>query len=117
VRAQPQAPGQVMLTPLRIDGLEGPVALAQVMAPSSRLLAMSDAPDHIRAGSTPGRVLGASSGGLVVPQTERLWLLARSKEPTTVTIAPVRVSGALALSLDEGDMARLPSAPVASRAL
>src|SRR5262249_2341696 len=61
-----------------------------------------------------GRVLGASSGGLVVPQTERLWLLARSKEPTTVTIEPVRVSGTLALTLDEGDMARIPSTPVAS---
>jgi hypothetical protein len=114
LRAQPQAPSQVTLAPLRIDGLEVPVAFAQVIAPSSMLLAMSDAPDNIRVGSTPGRVLGASSGGLVVPQTERLWLLARSKEPTTVTIEPVRVSGEFALTLNEGDMARIPGAPVAS---
>src|SRR5262249_44468061 len=113
-RAQPQSPGQVTLALLDIDGIDTPVALAQVTAPSSTLLAMSGAPDTIRAGSAPGRALGASSGGLIVPQTERLWLLARSKEPTTVTIEPVRVSRAFALSLDEGDMARIPGAPVVS---
>jgi hypothetical protein len=31
-----------------------------------------------------------------------------------ITIAPMRVSGALALTLNEGDMARIPSGPVAS---
>ncbi len=114
LREQPQAPGQVTLTPLRIDGLDVPVALALVTAPSSTLLTMSGAPDDIRVGSTPGRFLGASSGGPVVPQTERLWLLARSNEPTIVTIAPVRLSGALALTLNEGEAARIPGAPVAS---
>jgi uncharacterized protein len=114
LRAQPQALGQVTLAPLRLDALEAPVVLAQVSAPSSTLLAMRGAPDTIRAGSTPGRVLGASSNGLVVPQTERLWLLARSQAPVTVTLEPVRVSGALALTLNEGDMARIPGEPVPS---
>src|SRR5262245_30809417 len=111
---QPQVPGEITLAPRRIDGLDVPITLAQVTAPSSTILAMRGAPDNIRAGSTPGRLLGASSDGLVVPQTERLWLLAHTNEPTTVTIAPVRVSGALALTLNEGDMARIPGAPVAS---
>src|SRR5262249_38065474 len=114
LREQPQAPGQVTLTPRRLDGLDTPVALAQVTALSSTILTMSGAPDDLRTGSTPGRVLGASSGGLIVPQTERLWLLARANAPTIVTIAPLRVSGALALTLNEGDVARLPGAPVAS---
>jgi len=114
LREQPQAPGKVTLTPLRIDGLDVPIALAQVTAPSSTILAMSGAPDAIRAGSTPGRVLGASPGGLVVPQTEQLWLLARSNEPTMVTLEPVQLSDALALPLSEGDVARIPGGPVAS---
>ncbi|MGH8631187.1 MAG: hypothetical protein ACREU7_10565, partial [Burkholderiales bacterium] len=114
LREQPQAPGQVTLAPRRIAGLDMPVALAQVTAPSSMILAMSGAPDTLHVGSTPGRVLDASSGGLVVPQTERLWLLARANESSTVMIEPVRASGDLALTLNEGDIARLPGASVAS---
>lgn len=114
LRVPPQAPGQVTLTPLRIDGLEASVALAQVSAPASTLLAMRDAPDDLYAGSMPGRVLGTSSDGLVAPQTERLWLVARANAPTTVAIVPARVSGSLALTLNAGEIARLPGAPVPS---
>jgi uncharacterized protein len=113
LREQPQSPGKITLEPRRIAGLDTPVVLAQVTAPSSTLLAVSGAPDAIRVGSTPGRVLGASSGGLVVPQTERVWLLARANAPTTVTLEPVRVSDALALTLNAGEIARLPGASVA----
>jgi uncharacterized protein len=109
-----QAPGQVVLTPLRLEGLTIPLVLAQVTAPASAMLVMRGAPEAVNTGSTPGRLLGATTGDLLVPQTEQLWLLARASEPTTVMIEPVRLAHTLALTLNAGESARIPGAPVAS---
>ncbi|MGE3536122.1 MAG: lysozyme inhibitor LprI family protein [Candidatus Tectimicrobiota bacterium] len=118
VRDEPlQPPGQITLTPLQSPGLDSPIALAQVAAPEAVLLALRGAPAWLQAGSTPGRLLRTSTGDLLSPQTERLWLLARRPEAATVLLEAVRLAGPLELTLNDGETARLPVTPLASGSL
>lgn len=108
--AAPQVLGSVTLTPFQVAGLETPLALAQIQVPEATIVTLSGAVEGLDVGATPGRPLQRHTGSPVVPQTERLWLLGPAA--ATVTVAPTAVPGPVALSLNEGETARIPAAPV-----
>ncbi|MGA2124986.1 MAG: hypothetical protein ABSG76_02430 [Xanthobacteraceae bacterium] len=103
--------GAVTLEPFGIDGIATPGSVALVATPSAGLVTLAGRVAGLRQGSAPGRVLRAADAGVLVPQSERLWLLARAGEAVTVGIAPVSAGpGDIALTLDDGERATVPVA-------
>jgi hypothetical protein len=103
--------GAVTLEPFRIDGVKLSASVALVATPSAGLVTLAERVAGLRQGSAPGRVLRAADTGVLVPQSERLWLLSRDSEAVTVTIAPVSARPVdIALTLDDGERATVPAA-------
>lgn len=107
VAQQAQQVGKVTLSPLRIDGVATPVAIARIAAPSLSALEMRDAPDGVRTGSSPGRALEVASGRSLFPQSDQLWLLARGGAPIDVALDPLEAKNELALALGENEIVHL----------
>jgi len=112
-RASAQGLGNVTLVPLELEGIEMPVRVALVTTPASALVSIAGPPADLRQGSAPGRALSAVTGSLIAPQSERLWLVERGREPRSLKLEAVPVSqGEIALSLGAGEKATLRSGPI-----
>jgi hypothetical protein len=113
LREPAQPIGTIALKPLAIDGLGTPASIALVAAPAAGLITLRERIDGLRQGSAPGRMLRPAESGVLVPQSELLWLVAPGDEARSVTIASASARSAdLALTLEEGERATLPQAPV-----
>lgn len=111
IREPTQPLGSVTLAPRTLDGIAQPVRIALVAIPSSGLVTFKERASGILEGSKPGRVLSATDGGILAPQSERLWLVSTGAAPQTVTIEALPASsGEIALTLAEGDIATLAQA-------
>ncbi len=111
-----QALGAVSLKP--IEGLEPPIEVAAVAQKSKSLFILNEAPAGLRQGSTPGRELSAAAGGIIAPQSERVWFLARGPalDALQLTAVPPTLK-TIALDLADGDVATLSQPEPASGSL
>ncbi|MGA2638503.1 hypothetical protein [Methylocella sp.] len=101
-----QALGAVSLKP--IEGLEPPIEVAAVAQKSKSLIMLNEAPAGLRQGSTPGRELSAAAGGIIAPQSEHVWFLARGAGPATLRLDAIPSTlKTIALDLANGDVATL----------
>lgn len=113
LRAPAQALGNVTMAPLELEGITMPVRVALVTTPASALVSLAGPPADLHQGSAPGRALRALAGGLIAPQSERLWLVDRGSGPRSLKLEGAPVSpGEIALSLDAGEKATLRSGPI-----
>ena len=109
IRESAQPLGSVTLAPRTLDGIARPVRVGLVAIPSSGLVTLKERASGIVEGSKPGRVLSGTDGGILAPQSERLWLVSRGAAPQTVAIEAFPASaGAIALTLAENDVATIP---------
>jgi hypothetical protein len=106
VNAPEQVLGAVSLKP--IEGLEPPIEVAAVARESKSLVLLHETPAGLRQGSAPGRELSAATEGIVAPQSERLWFLARGAGPDTLQLDAVPATlKTIPLDLAKGDVATL----------
>ncbi|PNG27193.1 hypothetical protein CR492_03635 [Methylocella silvestris] len=95
------------LRPLAIEGMSPPVLVAAVGAPAKSLVRLGDAPDGLRQGSAPGRVLTEAGDGVLAPQSERLWFIKRGGAGA-LAVAPLPSNlREIELDLAAGDVATL----------
>ena len=116
VSAVPQGVGAVALAPLTLEGIEGAPRAGLVGAPAAGLLKLGGDAAGVLAGSTPGEALRPIEGGVIVPQSERVWLLSRRRDMAKLDLAALMPAAAepVALSLPAGGVATLPAVPVGS---
>jgi hypothetical protein len=115
VRQPAQALGSVALTALALGGMTSPVRLAQVVVPGGTVITLAGSAEGLRQGSAPGVPLRAITGGLIAPQSDRLWLVARGADVKPLVLQPAPATPAeLALSLGEGEKAAVRAGAVAS---
>jgi hypothetical protein len=116
VPAAAQPVGAVDLAPLALDGNTRPLRTALVAAPAAGLLRLGDATTGLLAGSVAGEALRPIEGGVVVPQSDRVWLLTRDGATAKLDLAAlVPAAGQpIALSLPAGGVATLPVIPAAA---
>ncbi len=115
--AAPEEPGKVALKPVALDGLKGKYRAALVHAPLAGLVGLAGTHEGLSAGSTPGRTLEPAAGGILIPQSERLWLLSRGEAGDTLSLDPYSAAGEIALALGDGEKASLPQAAVPANKL
>jgi hypothetical protein len=109
LRMAAQPMGQVTLAPFPIDGFAQPVSIAAVAIPGASLVTLASPVPGLRQGSAPGRPLRLSEGGVLTPQSDRLWLVARGSAPQTVTIdALAQNAREIALALADGETGTIP---------
>lgn len=108
-----QGIGQVRLERVPIEGFDPTVEVAAVAADAKSLLILKHAPDGMRAGSAFGRMLRAVKGGVIAPQSERLWFIKRGGGGGAIELDAVpSTMKKISLDLAEGDVATL-SQPIA----
>lgn len=114
VATQPQPPGAIVLKPVTFDGVGTKLRAALVAAPGGGLVTLAGGPSlsgessGLSEGSAAGRPLRPASAGVIVPQSDRLWLLSRS-ELETVSVTATPAAGSIPLALGEGETAILPA--------
>lgn len=109
VRDTPQEPGRVAFTSVPLDGF-APLQVALVHAPGSGLLAIAGDTAGLFDGSRAGHALAPAPLGTLVPQSDAVWLAARSAQAPAVSLSAVeKPAGALALVLPEDGAATMPA--------
>lgn len=101
-------PGDIALEPVIIDGLGLSLNVALAHAPSAGLVELGASADLL-VGASAGRPLKAATSGLFAPQSDHLWLVARTGGH--VQVAPAQPSAEIALTLASGDRAVVPATP------
>src|SRR4029079_10480870 len=86
LRLPAQPMGKVAFAPLPIEGLGQELQVAAVAVPDAGLARLVSPGAGLSQGSTAGRPLQSTEGGVLVPQSEWLWLLARGSAGRTVEI-------------------------------
>jgi hypothetical protein len=88
---------------------------ALVAAPAAALIRLGGEGGGVLAGSAAGEALRPVDGGIIVPQTERVWLLSRGGGAARLNLAALVPAAAqpLALALPAGGVASLPALPAA----
>ncbi|WP_049768074.1 hypothetical protein [Methylocella silvestris] len=95
------------LRPLAIEGMSQPVLVAAAGAPSKSLVRLAGAPDGLRQGSAPGRMLTEAGDSVLAPQSERLWFVKRGGAGA-LDVAPLPSNlHEIELDLAAGDVATL----------
>jgi uncharacterized protein len=108
VTAEAQALGAIALKPVTLEGVKTQVRAALVNTPAASLVSLARLHDALRQGSAPGAVMAPATGGVIVPQNERLWLLSSGEGDETLSLAAVDSSTKdISLALAEGEKARL----------
>jgi uncharacterized protein len=103
---EPQPPGAMAITQVPLEGMPQTLAAVPVAVPGSRPLSIGGATDIWVASA--GRALAAPDGPVILPQNERIWLLAQRDQPVLTVTALTGLTGPLALPRD--GQAWLPSA-------
>jgi hypothetical protein len=118
VPAVAQPVGAVALAPLAPEGITRRIRTALVAAPASGLLRLGGDTAGILAGSAAAGALRPIEGGIIVPQSDRVWLLTRDRDMAKVDLATLVPAAAepIALSLPAGGIATLPAVPASSTA-
>jgi uncharacterized protein len=112
INAKEQAPGNIAWTPLTIDGVSTSLRYAAINASNKTPLALKDHAMGLLQGSRAGRPLAPMESGLMAPQSDRVWLLARGETPQALHVdAVLPVQRDLALDLAASDTATLPATP------
>jgi len=106
--AQPLGP--VTPQPVTVADLPQHFSAAFLAVPGALPVALGGA--DVLAASGAGRVLAPPEGGLVLPQDDRLWVVAKGTGPVSVAPVDVPPGQALALSLPGAGSAMLPAAPL-----
>ncbi|MBR0667556.1 hypothetical protein GXW71_24580, partial [Roseomonas hellenica] len=102
----PSLPAQPLGTVTPVPaGLSGDLHVALVAVPDAALVAVTGA--ALSQVSAPGRGLAPVAGGLIAPQSQRLWLLASGPAPLQVSAAAI--ARPLILTLAAGETATLPA--------
>jgi hypothetical protein len=115
IREPAQALGTVTLAPITLDGIARPIGIGLVAIPSSGLVMLKERVAGMMESSKPGRVLAGTDGGVLAPQSERLWLVSRGAAAPTITVEALAPSaGEIALTLAENDSATIPQAAAAA---
>ncbi|SDR59926.1 Protein of unknown function [Rhizobiales bacterium GAS113] len=113
LRQPVQAMGTVTFAPFAIEGFAQPVRVAAVAVPGAGLVNVKERRPDLRQGSAPGRPLRPTEGGVLVPQSDRLWLVASATGAQSVTVEPVsQDAGEIALDLSNGETATVPKSSV-----
>ncbi len=102
-----RALGDISLEPLTVDGLGLTLNVALVHVPSAGLIELETTGDLL-AGASMDHPLRAAASGLLAPQSDRLWLVARKDGPVRAT--PAKLDGEVGLTLAAGDQAVVPAA-------
>jgi hypothetical protein len=108
-----QSVGAVEVAPLPLEGMPRPLRTGLVAAPTAGLLRLTGDTAGILAGSAAGQALRPVEGGVVVPQSDRVWLMTRGREAAKLELAalvPARAEP-IALSLPADGVATLPATP------
>jgi uncharacterized protein len=115
VSAVAQPVGLVNLAPLPLGDTFSNLRTALVTAPQAGLIRFGRDTAGIFAGSATGQALSPIEGGIIVPQSDRVWLLSRGSGEAELAIDAVvpAPDQAIALSLPSGWAATVPAAPVA----
>ena len=101
------AQGLGAVTPLAVDGTASPVALAKLRLETPVPIVLTGA--TFLAGGWPGHALAIPDGTMVVPQSETVWLIARTPAPLTATAVVLAAGETMGLPIPAGGMARLSS--------
>jgi hypothetical protein len=115
VSAAAQPVGLVNLAPLALEERFGNLRTALVAAPQAGLIRLGQDAAGIFAGSATGQALRPIEGGIILPQSDRVWLLSRGSGEAELALDPI-VPGpdqAIALSLPPGGAATMPATPLA----
>jgi hypothetical protein len=117
--AAPHPIGTVDLAPLTLDGMPGRLRAAVVAVPGADLVRLGRDPTGILAGSSPGEALRPVEGRVIVPQSDRVWLLARDRHKPSLALSMLIPATAepIAISLPPGGSAALPAASAADGGL
>jgi uncharacterized protein YecT (DUF1311 family) len=107
-----QALGEIRLETVALPGLDRPAKAALVAVPGSALVTLADSVPGLREGSSPARGLSELSGSVVVPQTERLWLLMLGNADRLTLRPASATAGPSFLTLQPGATATIPDAPL-----
>jgi uncharacterized protein len=108
VAAGAQAPGRIVLSPAALDGVRAKIRTALVNASAASLVALAGEHKNLSQGSTPGAPLASVTGGVIAPQSERLWLLSAGEGGGTLVLEALDASAKdISLALAEGETARL----------
>ena len=107
--------GAVGLAPLALDEVFGSVRTALLTAPEAGLIRVpQNVATGILAESAAGQALRPIEGGIIVPQSDRVWLISRGRAEAELTLEPLvpAPSEAVGLRLPAGAVATIPAAPV-----
>jgi uncharacterized protein len=112
--ADAQPVGLVNLAPLALDETFGTFRTALVAAPQAGLIRLDQDTAPILTGSAAGQALSPIEGGIIVPQSDRVWLLSRGSAAAEVALAVLAPAPdqAIALNLPPGGAAMVPATPV-----
>jgi hypothetical protein len=116
VPAAAQPVGAVALAPLAPEGIARRIRTGLVAVPAAGLIRVGGDSAGILAGSAAAEALRPIEGGVIVPQSDRVWLLTRDRDMAKLDLAALVPAAAepIALSLPAGGVATLPAAPVAA---
>ncbi len=107
----PQEPARATLQDVDREALPG-LQVASIGVPLASLVQMPDA-DGVLVGSLPGRALMPVDGRIVVPQSSRLWMVARNRPGTQLGLQLMQnLDTSVQLSLAPAEIATLPATPV-----
>jgi hypothetical protein len=114
VPAAAQPVGAVALAPLAPEGITRRMRTGLAAAPASGLIRVGGDTAGILAGSAEAEALRPIEGGIIVPQSDRVWLLTRDRDIAKLDLAALVPAAAepIALSLPAGGVATLPATPV-----
>jgi hypothetical protein len=114
VTAPAQPVGLVNLAPLALGETFGNLRTALVAAPQAALIGLRQDAAGIFAGTATGQALSPIEGGIIVPQSDRVWLLSRGSAEAELALDPLvpAPDQAIALSLPPGGAATVTATPV-----
>jgi uncharacterized protein len=117
--AAAQPVGLVDFAPLALDEVFGTLRTALVAAPQAGLIRLGRDTAGIFAGSATGQALSPIEGGIIVPQTDRVWLLSRGSGESELALDPLvpTPDQAIGLSLPPGGAAMVPATAVVEERL
>jgi len=114
VDATPQPVGQATIAAAGLPEFPH-IAMARLSVPGAAPVRIGGSATLLEAASGPGRALQPTDGGMVVPQTDDVWLLSiGAAVPVRVTRVDAPPDQQLALAIPEAGDAMLPGAPIAS---
>jgi hypothetical protein len=115
LRSDAQPTGMVRPTPVPLDGFPTSLAAARVLVPGNTPLSVGGGVADVLLASQ-GRALASPDGSLILPQSDRIWVVTEGRGEN-IALAPVTApsgGNGLALAVPRGGTAWLPGGPLAA---